>query len=446
MTRTLERLITTVLVLSPLYSNASAVVITAAKPLTIESRAPETHAGTQNTAGLAFEHATGPSAQTGLTGQNLDVQHANAATDGNNPEESDIEIVKTLRTHYVNGQMESLREVRPGTSGAMKNHGMYKLWDQQGGLVANGSYCDGVPDGKWKRIYRGQDGTDLLNENQEDFDLPLISTFQFSDGNLAGEWKIADASGRLVRKWNFRQGKLEGEMAVYFSSGSRMLSAMYEQGVPTGMHREWTNEGELVEALLFQNGRLVADVVHRWPNGNLQAKGRRLQPRYRLTVKADWWNGKIAFESSEPIGQPQKIGEWTYYTRQGKPLQNGTYVRGEREGLFSWWYADGQLQARGDFIAGAPHGEWTWWYENGKTKTTGQYYYGKETGDWVHWDNAGVRQGVFEYTPLPKSSSSKTPGERPSTQRIRRRSIDIPLTADRDAHQNLQLQKATRIR
>ena len=91
----------------------------------------------------------------------------------------------------------------------------FQAWDNQGGLIATGHYQDGNPAGNWKRLYRDRDGSDLLLKNQGGFDLPLISTFQFSNGVLDGLWKITDASGRTVRKWNFSRGKLHGEMAIF---------------------------------------------------------------------------------------------------------------------------------------------------------------------------------------------------------------------------------------
>ncbi|MEC7502538.1 MAG: hypothetical protein VX970_12475 [Planctomycetota bacterium] len=352
----------------------------------------------------------------------------------------------TIRTHHKNGNLKSEREVRATENGTAVNHGKFRLWDSQGGLIAIGNYQDGEPAGNWKRIYRDTDGANLLLKNQTEFNLPLSSTFQFSDGVLDGLWKIVDASGRTVRKWSFSQGKLHGEMAVYFSSGSRLLSANYNQNVPTGTHREWTNEGKLVEALHFEHGRLLADVKYRWPDGTIQATGRQLQPRYRLTVTPDWWNGRINVKSSEPIGQPQKIGDWTYYTRRGKSLQKGTYVRGEREGLFTWWYPDGQLHARGDFIAGSPHGEWTWWHANGEKKTVGFYSHGTHAGDWVSWDDEGRQLEIVRHAPSPELHPIRPPTKKPSTQRIQRRSIDIPLTADRDSHRNHQIQAVETIR
>ena len=274
---------------------------------------------------------------------------------------------KTIQSHYNTGALETERVVRMTDVGHFENHGPYKLWDPQGGLVAIGAYQAGSPSGGWKRIYHERNATKLFSPEQGNFELPLISTFQFTDGTLDGEWKIADSAGRPVRKWNFRQGILHGEIVVFFGSGSRMLSASYDSGVPVGTHREWTSEGDIVETHTFENGRLRAMTEFHWPDGTLQAKGPLLHPRYRLRVEADWWNGGIHIETSAAIGESHKVGQWVYYTRDGQTAETGMYVRGEREGLFSWWYPRGQLQVRGNFAAGSPHGEWTWWHQDGAT-------------------------------------------------------------------------------
>ena len=198
---------------------------------------------------------------------------------------------KTLATHYSNGQLESEREIRVTAPGEQENHGKFRLWDTDGGLVAVGNYKNGLPHGAWKRIHRGETASDLISQNQGSFKLPLISTFQFSDGTLDGEWKIVDASGANVRKRNFNRGRLHGEVVVYFSSGNRMLSAKYDQGVPVGTHREWTVDGNDVATHTFENGRLRDVASYHWSNGQLKAQGAVLQPRYRLQVEPNWWNG-----------------------------------------------------------------------------------------------------------------------------------------------------------
>ena len=353
---------------------------------------------------------------------------------------------KTIQSHYNTGALETERVVRMTDVGHFENHGPYKLWDPQGGLVAIGAYQAGSPSGGWKRIYREQNATKLFSPEQGNFELPLISTFQFTDGTLDGEWKIADSAGRPVRKWNFQQGILHGEIVVFFGSGSRMLSASYDSGVPVGTHREWTSEGDIVETHTFENGRLRAMTEFHWPDGTLQAKGPLLHPRYRLRVEADWWNGGIHIETSEAIGESHKVGQWVYYTRDGQTAETGMYVRGEREGLFSWWYPRGQLQVRGNFAAGSPHGEWTWWHQNGATQTVGHYQHGLQAGKWTQWNANGSEAGIVDHSPTPKASTVEPPAKKPTDSKIRRRSTDIPLTADRDSQRNFRLRPAVELR
>lgn len=353
---------------------------------------------------------------------------------------------KTLATHYSNGQLESEREIRVTAPGEQENHGKFRLWDTDGGLVAVGNYKNGLPHGAWKRIHRGETASDLISQNQGSFKLPLISTFQFSDGTLDGEWKIVDASGANVRKRNFNRGRLHGEVVVYFSSGNRMLSAKYDQGVPVGTHREWTVDGNDVATHTFENGRLRDVASYHWSNGQLKAQGAVLQPRYRLQVEPNWWNGTLEIKASQPIGESHKVGDWSYFSEDGRTTQTAAYVRGEREGLFTWWYPNGQLQTRGTFIGGSPHGEWTWWHENGATKTSGHYYHGKQSGDWVQWDQNGTETGIAKHALHHDASPLDPPAETPLRKQIRRRSVDIPLTADQDTHRNLQLRPASKLR
>ena len=155
---------------------------------------------------------------------------------------------------------------------------------------------------------------------------------------------------------------------------------------------------------------------------------------------------RLEIKASQPIGESHKVGDWSYFSEDGRTTQTAAYVRGEREGLFTWWYPNGQLQTRGTFIGGSPHGEWTWWHENGATKTSGHYYHGKQSGDWVQWDQNGTETGIAKHALHHDASPLDPPAETPLRKQIRRRSVDIPLTADQDTHRNLQLRPASKLR
>ena len=164
-----------------------------------------------------------------------------------------------------------------------------------------------------------------------------------------------------------------------------------------------------------------------------------------LIADPDWWNGAVRIEASKAIGEATKVGEWKYFHSNGTVAQSGTYIRGEEEGTFSWWYPHGRLRARGAYRAGAPDGQWTWWHPGGEKQTSGTYAMGTETGTWNVWDTAGKLTKTTDY-PGPREALEINAEQEPGTRGIRRERIDIPLTADRDAHRNLQVQPAETLR
>ena len=60
-------------------------------------------------------------------------------------------------------------------------------------------------------------------------------------------------------------------------------------------------------------------------------------------------------------------------------------------------YADTVLIAKGSYIDGNPDGLWTYWYENGQKKEEGNYQHGVKNGMWVEWhpDPEHSRQQSF---------------------------------------------------
>ena len=355
--------------------------------------------------------------------------------------------VEKINSRYRSGAIATTEEVIINHQGDYENHGLFKKWDTEGHLVAAGHYEHGRPSGDWKRIYRGEIASKLLIPEQGHFDLPLTSTFRFKDAVLDGEWRIVDSANRPVRTWNFRDGKLHGQIVVYFSSGGRMRDAHYDQGVPIATHHEWTDTGKLTQSHTFEHGRLRAETEYRWANGALKAKGVLLHPRYRLTTVVDWWNGGLHIQSSDPIGEPLKLGEWKYFYPDGRFSETGNYVRGLREGEFTWWYPSGQLRVRGNFYSDQPHGSWTWWHANGAKQTAGQYTAGQQTGRWIDWNERGAQTGLVEHAiPSHKNESTVQPPQSRPPRGIRRDRTEIPLTAERDTHRDGPVRPAEQLR
>ena len=362
-------------------------------------------------------------------------------------ETESAEPIEVLVSRYPSGAIQIERQVRRNDQQVAINHGLWKSWTAQGQLIADGSFEEGKPHGRWHRVYRGPEANHLLTRGQEDFELPLHSTVQFVAGELHGEWKIVDAQGRKVRCWNFSHGKLHGEVATWFPSGGRMRDAHYDQGMPSGRHREFTSEGKLTEMNEFKFGRLLSAHQSRTKEGNLEAVGTYLMPRYRLNTEVLWWDGEVKMSVSDPRGTRERAGLWTYYHPNGKRAHQGEFVRNVPDGKHAWWYPNGQLKASGSYQAGQPHGAWTWGQENGLQQRSGTYQKGQLAAKVA--GNPQAKLGLIEDAPQnSKKISPVTPPKShvPPPQDPAPIGSELPLTADASTHKYHRVQPATQLR
>ena len=381
-----------------------------------------------------------PSGLTKVEPQKLQPTNQDAETESVGPTE-------VLISRHPSGAIQVERQVRRNDQRIAINHGVWKSWTAQGLLIADGSFKEGKPHGHWHRVYRGAEANHLLARGQEDFELPLHSTVQFVAGELNGEWKIVDAQGRKVRCWNFSHGKLHGEVATWFPSGGRMREAHYDQGMPSGRHREFTSEGKLTEMNEFKFGRLLSAHKSRTKEGNLEAAGTYLMPRYRLNTEVLLWDGEVKMSVSDQRGTRERAGMWTYYHPNGKRAHQGEFVRNVPDGKHAWWYPNGQLKASGSYLAGQPHGAWAWWQENGLQQRSGTYQEGQLVPKVAR--NPQTKPALFEDVPQnPKKISPVTPPRSNvhPPQDPAPIGTEVPLTADASTHKYHQVRPAKQLR
>ncbi len=118
---------------------------------------------------------------------------------------------------------------------------------------------------------------------------------------------------------------------------------------------------------------------------------------------------------------------------------------GLKQGLWKIYEGD-VLIAEGTYLGGEPDGLWTYWYENGQKKEEGNYARGMKNGIWVEWyqDGAVMWKGEWENGERQIVSPSETAentfisfvGRQPqdnilirdSTYYLRIRIMNIPVT------------------
>ena len=101
-------------------------------------------------------------------------------------------------------------------------------------------------------------------------------------------------------------------------------------------------------SILLLNLSLIVNAqlhTYNWTNGNKKAEG---------VVKEGLEQGKWTFWSKEGIIQQEvtyKDGDYNglyiNYDETGKKKEEGTFIRGKKEGVCKIWYSNGQLEMVG---------------------------------------------------------------------------------------------------
>jgi hypothetical protein len=74
----------------------------------------------------------------------------------------------------------------------------------------------------------------------------------------------------------------------------------------------------------------------------------------------------------------------------GRLKARGEHDHGDKQGLWTFWYASGQPESQGEFVGGWESGVWTFWHPNGQLKARGEIGDdGLKQGPWQYWDPEG---------------------------------------------------------
>ena len=87
-----------------------------------------------------------------------------------------------------------------------------------------------------------------------------------------------------------------------------------------------------------------------------------------------------------------------YQILAGQKVMLGLVVNGRKEGLWTFWYKNGRKKEEGTFKEGKEVGVWKRWHDNGKMKSKRTIKYGKGEGLWTWWYYNGKKEsnGTFK--------------------------------------------------
>ena len=143
-----------------------------------------------------------------------------------------------------------------------------------------------------------------------------------SKGNGRAGQRDGARTAKRTSEGKYRNGLRDGRFwsKGITDSGKRIVESVYSNGKLNGVRREWTWDRVPVEEVTFRNGRTFGPFVIYHSNGKVSSKGNYLSGLVRDGKYVSYYNnGRIYGEGKYKKGV--EVGEWRYYTREGKRME-----------------------------------------------------------------------------------------------------------------------------
>ncbi|MEE2826032.1 MAG: hypothetical protein VYE64_05345 [Planctomycetota bacterium] len=315
---------------------------------------------------------------------------------------------ETIRTRYPNGKVQILKNVMQDERGNFFNHGIWRLFNEEGEVLAEGRFEQGLMEGRWQRWHPAGSGGLFTTEPFNEFQGPFLSSATFSRGELNGAWIVYDQQRRKILEIPYREGKRHGRAIWWYPSSNRMREAQFQDGQLDGSLKEWDRQNRLVRNDEFISGKKIVRNTSYYQPQQKESESYFLDTELELSGEDNWWDAQPA--SFAMRGDAMQHGPISAWHDNGQLKMKGQYLENNREGQFTWWHQNGQRSLSGTYEEGEKTGLWTWWHANGMKRIQGSYEADMESGNWTWWDEEGQLVSTEIMTPAQSTGELMQPG------------------------------------
>lgn len=240
----------------------------------------------------------------------------------------------------------------------------------------SGEFNKGVRVGVWTNYYRNG------NPNQ---------VFNYTDGEIDGEYKYFHPNGALKEVYNYVKGTLQGNYTGYSPSGIVIAKGYYKDGEQDNLWRNFLENGALEYTSYLIKGKLNGFVTYYAVDGKV-----RMRNKFQD-------NSLLVQEEFDDKGERTNyinFLETTKYTSKSTSsiiLSEASIVGGKYNGVFKWFHPNGKESTVYTFLNGNKEGEFIRYSEDGKILTKGYYLNDTKDGKWVNFYESGKVSYVEKY-------------------------------------------------
>jgi antitoxin component YwqK of YwqJK toxin-antitoxin module len=279
---------------------------------------------------------------------------------------------KVIQERHPNGGLRSECEVTVDADGNVVNEGAWRKWNLYGKLIADGHYENGKRSGEWVRWFNRDEADTLFTAPFDQFESPFVSRATFVDGQMDGEWTIADARGRTCSRVTLKNGARNGPATLWLPDGRAFREAHFSNGLPSGELRQLGPDGNLTTIATYADGRQVVNNVTYFP-GSVDKRIESTCQTAVVTLRAPDDYVRLRFAQYAVSSKFARHGTWRSWYSNGQLQCVGNYENDRETGMFTWWHANGAPAVTGHVVDGLPNGVWIWWYADGQRAAKTQF-------------------------------------------------------------------------
>jgi antitoxin component YwqK of YwqJK toxin-antitoxin module len=90
-------------------------------------------------------------------------------------------------------------------------------------------------------------------------------------------------------------------------------------------------------------------------------------------------------------------GNVVFYFENGNVKETGSYLNGQRHGLWERFDENGNKLGEGNYLNGIKHGKWVIWDENQIKRFEFKYVNGVKSDLWSSWDENGILVATYNF-------------------------------------------------
>ena len=274
-----------------------------------------------------------------------------------------------------------------------KYTGSIVKYNEDGTLVFQGSYKEGLKDGVWKyyhpngKLKREESNPPSSNEKY------IVKTYRSTTGRLFTELigkgedtihykkyhhngilgvELKNDGQRIFQKWtsfgNLYHYDNQDSIAYTINTKTKEYTykGRFENGKKTGFWFKHYSNGNKEYEKNYQSGKLVGKSIDYFANGKISKEANYnqngiLEGDYKQYHK----NGSI-FMIGKYDHKGRRTNTWKYYTEKGKLLTIKNYLFDKLNGYFEDYSYRGKIREKGHYLNNRKVGEWYYYDKYGK--------------------------------------------------------------------------------